>query len=263
MPASDMNKTPAIEASGLTIGYRNRIVAEDVNFSIGRGEVVALLGRNGCGKSTLLRTLTGTQPALGGEVRLNGKLLGDITHREMARSVAVVVTDKGADTYLTAGETVELGRHPYTGFLGRLTEEDRRIVEESMQATGCLPLKDRETDTLSDGERQKVSIARALAQTTPVMLLDEPFSFIDVAARLELLSLLKRIAAEKQTTIIYSTHDVSQAFRYADTLLCFTTEGKVVCGKARELTEAGVPEKLFPAKDIVFDPRISDYVLKT
>ncbi len=257
-----MTPDSAIEVRDLTIGYRDRTVASGISFEIKRGEVVALLGRNGCGKSTLLRSVTGALPIGGGQVFINRRPLGQISRRDMAREVSVVVTDDGRDSYLTVRETVELGRHPYTGFLGILDRVDRQITEEAMRCVGCLPLADRRVETLSDGERQKVSIARALAQDTPIMLLDEPFSFIDVASRLELLALLKKIAREGSKSIIFSTHDVAQAFRYADRLLCFTTDGRIHCGTAREMIDLGVPEHLFQTSSVDFDPELMDYKLK-
>lgn len=257
-----MNFSYAIETEDLRLGYHSGIVAEGVSFVIQKGEVVALLGRNGCGKSTLLRTLSGSLKSKGGTIRIKGHNLQDISPRDMARLIAVVVTDKGSETYLTVRETVELGRQPYTGFLGRMNDIDRQIIDNSMRYTGCFHLADRGIDTLSDGERQKVSIARALAQDTSVLLLDEPFSFIDVASRLELLMLLKKIACESDKAIVFSTHDVAQAFRYADRLLCFTIDGQVVCGTSAEMIESGVPERLFDVKDIIFDPAIMDYSLK-
>ena len=258
-----MNQRPAIEVHNLSIGYPDREVARGISFSIGRGEVVALLGRNGCGKSTLLQTVTGTLPSLGGRVLINGRELNEISRRQMAREVSVVVTDNARDSYLSVLETVELGRHPYTGFLGSMSAADHRIVDEAIASVGCRHLSGRNVGTLSDGERQKVSIARALAQDTPVMLLDEPFSFIDVAARLELLALLKEIARKGSRSIIFSTHDVAQAFRYADRLLCFTTDGRVVCGSASEMVAGNIPEHLFDTASVVFDPALMDYRLKT
>lgn len=258
-----MKQTPAISVKNLTIGYSDHVVASDISFTIERGEVVALLGRNGSGKSTLLKTLTRRLKPKRGEVDLNGWSLESLSIRQMAREVSLVVTDNGRDTFLTVRETVELGRHPYTDFLGSLKSEDKRIVEESMVATGCEKLAERRIDTLSDGERQKVSIARALAQDTPIMLLDEPFSFIDVASRLELLALLKRISREQQKSILFSTHDVAQAFRYSDRLLCFTTDGEIVCDTPKVLVGSSIPERLFESKGVAFNRKIMDYELSS
>lgn len=257
-----MDKEVVICTKKLVIGYPGRVVVSDISFRIERGEVVALLGRNGCGKSTLLRSLTGRLASMGGEIFISGRRLCQISRKDMAKEIALVVIDNIRDINLTVRETVELGRHPYTGFLGSLGRLDRELVEMSMRATGIESLAGRSLNTLSDGERQKVSIARALAQDTPIMLLDEPFSFIDVAARLELLRLLKKIAGEKRKTLLFSTHDVAQAFRYADRLLCFTTDGRLEYGTPVELISRQIPDRLFNAEDVRFDPEMMDYRLK-
>ena len=190
----------ALLAENLTIGYRQggheKIVAADVSLSLQRGVVTCLLGPNGAGKSTLLRTLSCRQPALRGVVvTADGEDLTKFKPMDVARKMSVVYTERTNAGALTAREVVALGRQPYTGFFGRLSSDDRRIVNESIEAVGVASLADRYMATLSDGERQKVMIARALAQRTPIMILDEPTSFLDVASRLEIMQLLKEIAA--------------------------------------------------------------------
>ncbi len=260
-PMDSVSNLPALETRRLTTGYGGKIISSDVNLRLGRGELTAMIGRNGSGKSTLLKTLTGRLAPISGEVFVGGKRVETISRKEMARLVSVVITERADDMMLTARETVELGRHPYTGFLGVLSEADHDVVERSMELTGCKHLGDRDISSLSDGERQKVAIARALAQDTPVMLLDEPFSFIDVAARLELTDLLKKIATENGKTILFSTHDISQAFRYSDRLICFTTDSHVCSMTPGEAVAEGIPDRLFLSDKVRFDPGRLDYVL--
>lgn len=251
----------ALDVNGLTIGYPGRVVCSGIGFAVRKGELVALLGRNGSGKSTLLKTLTGRLAPVEGNMTIAGFDVKGMKLSRMARVVSIVTPERGDDLPLSARETVELGRHPFTGFMGRLSRHDHSIVEQAMKDTGCLHLAERRVGSLSDGERQKVLIARALAQDTPVMLLDEPFSFIDVAARLELMRLLRGIAASHDKAILFSTHDVAQAFRYADRLLCFTTDGRLEAGTAYELIARNVPDQLFREVNVRFDPSITDYRL--
>ena len=180
-----------LETHNLNVGYGRRTVLSDVNVRVPEGSFTALIGANGSGKSTLLRTLSGTQAALGGSIWLNGNELSHMRRSNLAKSLAMVLTDRSGGGGLSVGETVEIGRHPYTGLLGRLTEEDRRIVDRSLEAVGMYGMKKRLLGTLSDGERQKVMIARALAQNTPLIILDEPTAFLDVAGRIEITALLR------------------------------------------------------------------------
>lgn len=256
-----MNQIPVIETKGLSIGYRSLTVADNINISLGSGELIAVIGRNGCGKSTFFRTLSARQRPLGGQIKIEGRPVESIKRKELAKLISLVVTDRGDDTLLTARETVELGRHPHTGFLGRLSPADTEAVEQAMKKTGCSAYGSRYISELSDGERQKTAIARALAQDTPIMLLDEPFSFIDVAARLELTNLLKHIARDQKKTILFSTHDVTQAFRYADRLVCFTTDKEVSCLIPSEAVVSGIADRLFTSDNVRFDSKDLNYYL--
>lgn len=235
-----------LETHNLIVGYGRRTVLSDVNVRVPEGSFTALIGANGSGKSTLLRTLSGTQAALGGSIWLNGNELSHMRRSNLAKSLAMVLTDRSGGGGLSVGETVEIGRHPYTGLLGRLTEEDRRIVDRSLEAVGMYGMKKRLLGTLSDGERQKVMIARALAQNTPLIILDEPTAFLDVAGRIEITALLRRLA-DSGKAIVLSTHDVSSAIASADMLwIVDKREGCLHASERDKAIEAGYLDNAFP-----------------
>ena len=208
--------------SHLSIGYNTRqgerVVGRDLTESILSGELTCLLGENGVGKSTLLRTLSGFQPKLAGDIMIQGRRLEDFPPRELAKMIGVVLTEKPDVGQMTATDLVSMGRSPYTGFWGTLDDEDRQIVDEALGLVGIEDLKDRQVTTLSDGERQKVMIAKALAQQTPVIYLDEPTAFLDYPSKVEMLLLLRRISREANKTVFLSTHDVELALQVADRL---------------------------------------------
>ena len=204
----------------LTIGYRHKTVAGPLDGTLNAKSLVCLIGSNGLGKSTLLRTLAGLQPALSGRVEWHYKgLVEDCTRlsaERRAQSFSIVLTDKPDVMNLTAREVVAMGRMPYTGFFGKLTKEDEAIVAQAMALTDTAAFADRDLSTLSDGERQKVTIARAIAQQTPVMLLDEPTAFLDYESKHATMAMLRDIAHDMGKLVLVSTHDLDIARRYAD-----------------------------------------------
>lgn len=209
----------AITTNRLTIGYRGHRVVEDISLSLPCGRLVCLLGSNGAGKSTLLRTLCGFQPPIAGTVTISGSDITTMSAAEVARLVSVVLTDRPLTPSLTAAEMVGMGRAPYTGFWGRLSDDDRRLVSEAMQTVGIAPLATRRMGRLSDGERQKVMIAKALAQHTPVIVLDEPTAFLDYPSKVAVMKTLARLAHDEGKTILMSTHDLELAAQLGDELM--------------------------------------------
>lgn len=207
-----------IKLENLTIGYKDKVVQSNLNAVFESGKLVCLLGRNGIGKSTLLRTLAMFQPALSGEVLLEGKPLTDYSIHSLSRKLSIVLTRKPDVQNITVTEMVGLGRSPYTGFWGALHDADKIIVAEALRLVGIESMAERKIHTLSDGERQKVMIAKALAQQTPIILLDEPTAFLDFPSKVEILKLLGHLAKETDKTIILSTHDLELAARLADSL---------------------------------------------
>lgn len=209
----------AITTNRLTVGYRGHRVVEDISLSLPCGRLVCLLGPNGAGKSTLLRTLCGFQPPIEGTVTVSGSDLTAMSAAEVARHVSVVLTDRPPTLSLTAAEMVGMGRAPYTGFWGRLGDDDRRLVSEAMTTVGIAPLATRRMGQLSDGERQKVMIAKALAQHTPVIVLDEPTAFLDYPSKVAVMKTLARLAHDEGKTILMSTHDLELAAQLGDELM--------------------------------------------
>ena len=209
-----------LSLSHLTIGYSaSHPVINDIDLALRSGQLSCLIGENGIGKSTLLKTLTGFLPKLGGNLLLDGRDIQSYSQRELAREVSIVLTQKPDVQNLTIEEIIGLGRSPYTGFFGRLRAEDRLVVEDAIAAMGIEKLKGRMIQTLSDGERQKVMIAKALAQETSVILLDEPTAFLDFPSKAETFQTLRRMAHERDKLILLSTHDLELAVRFADCLL--------------------------------------------
>ena len=218
-----------IQLRDLSIGYQTKhsvkTVAAGINGAIRSGELTCLLGANGVGKSTLLRTLAAFQPAISGEILISRSEecevrseITSLTDKELSKVIGVVLTEKPDVRNMSVRELVSLGRSPYTGFWGTYTDEDLRIVDEAIEMVGITDLIRRPVHTLSDGERQKVMIAKALAQQTPVIFLDEPTAFLDYPSKVEVLQLLRRISREAEKTIFLSTHDVELALQLADTI---------------------------------------------
>ena len=245
-----------IRLSNLCIGYRSkngtRVVAAGINATIRSGELTCLLGANGVGKSTLLRTLSAFQPKLDGEIMMRSQEISSFTDKELSRMIGVVLTEKPDIRNMTVRELVALGRSPYTGFWGTLHDDDWQVVDEAISIIRIEALKDRMIQTLSDGERQKVMIAKALAQQTPVIYLDEPTAFLDFPSKVEMMQLLRRLAREQQKTIFLSTHDFELALQVADTLWLMETDGLSV-GTPREMADSGALARYVERPGITFD----------
>lgn len=249
-------KRVTVEAEALSIGYGKgnsaRCVAEGIGFSLYEGELVLLLGRNGVGKSTLLRTLSAMQPPLAGRVSICGRDIARVSLQRLSASVSVVLTDKTFAGGLRTDEVVSLGRYPFTGFMGRLSETDRRVVHEALSAVGMLHKERDYFSRLSDGERQKVMVAKALAQESDVIILDEPTAFLDLPSRLEMLALMRRLVVERRKTVLFSTHDIEQSLPYADRLLLFSPSG-LCCRTVRDAAESGALEAIFDGCGLHYD----------
>lgn len=241
-----------IELKNLSTGYGRHTVSANLNATLQSGRLTCLLGPNGVGKSTLLRTLCGFQPPLEGRMELDGKDMAQLSRKEMSRSIGVVLTERPDVTDMRASDMVALGRTPYTGFWGRLGKEDRNRVDEAMQLVGITHLAHRMIHTLSDGERQKVMIAKALAQQTPVILLDEPTAFLDFPSKVETMRLLHRLAHESGKTVFLSTHDLETAIQLSDDLWLLSADG-LESGTADSLSADGSLEHFVSCKGIRFD----------
>lgn len=247
-----------IQLKNLGIGYPTkhgvRTVAEGIDGTIRSGELTCLLGANGVGKSTLLRTLSAFQPKIKGNVFIEGREISDYSDKKLSKLIGVVLTEKPDVRNMRVRELVSLGRSPYTGFWGTYSKEDLRIVDEAISLVGIDSLSGRMVHTLSDGERQKVMIAKALAQQTPVIYLDEPTAFLDYPSKVEVLQLLRRISKEAEKTIFLSTHDVELALQLADTVWLMTREGGMTIGTPLQLAHEGVLGRFIEREGITFDP---------
>jgi iron complex transport system ATP-binding protein len=261
-------KQAVIQTAGLAVGYpgkgsRRKIVHEDLNLELFSGEVTCLLGLNGSGKSTLLRTLCGFQPPLSGSILMQGKPLSDYSQEELSLVAGVVLTEKTYAGGITVYELVSLGRHPYTGFFGRLKKHDRDVIGQSLEAAGIAHKARNRVSELSDGEYQKAMIAKTLAQECPIVLLDEPTAFLDVTGRIETMVLLRKLAREQHKAILLSTHDIDQAIRTGDCLWLLEKDRPMVCGAPEDLILNHAFDTFFGKDTMSFDPSSGRLHIKT
>ena len=224
-----------LKTHDLAVGYDDEIVVDNINLEALKGQVICLLGPNGSGKTTILRSLSGLLSPLKGTVRIKEKDLAEHTHSELARELAVVLTERFSGGLMTAREVIAMGRHPHTGLLGRLKKEDRRKIAESLKLVGAEELAERYFSQLSDGEKQKILLARALAQDPELIVLDEPTTHLDVRHRVEVMDILNRMAEEKNITVIMSLHEVDLALKSCQILLLI---------KDGEIKSIGPPGKI-------------------
>lgn len=252
-----MEHKAAIELKNVGIGYQTkhgvRTVAEGISGTIHSGALTCLLGANGVGKSTLLRTLSAFQPKTAGEILIEGRELSSFTDKELSRRIGVVLTEKPDVRNMSVRELVSLGRSPYTGFWGTYSKEDLQIVDAAIAQVNIEDLSRRMVHTLSDGERQKVMIAKALAQQTPVIYLDEPTAFLDYPSKVEVLQLLSSISRMSGKIIFLSTHDVELALQLADTIWLMTRGEGVTIGSPQQLAKDGALGRFIERDGIVFD----------
>ncbi len=253
-----------VQIENLTTGFRlargkTKILHTDITVSVPENSLVAVLGPNGAGKSTLLRTMAGLQKMLSGDIKYQNTGIKQLTVKELAQKVAVVLTEKPDDLYLSAFDIIAMGRYPYGHWLGNLSENDHRIIRRAAKLTQAIGLMDRKFHTLSDGEKQRVMIARALAQDTPIILLDEPTAFIDSPGKVELLGLLKNIAGQGKA-VITTLHDVELALTFADTLWLMGKNNFFESGTASGLVEQGKINDIFDNEQVVFDKKSMKFV---
>ncbi len=254
----------AVETDQLSIGYRRRrevVVAAHLCLSLTDGELVCLIGPNGAGKSTLIRTLAGMQKPLSGRVLLRGHDISQLTPMALARMLSVVLTDRIDPGMLTAREVVALGRHPHTGWDARLTDRDQAVVEDAIATVDAAGLADRPFRDLSDGERQKIMIARALAQSPSLLILDEPTAFLDLPRRVEVMRVLRKLTSERGAAVLVSTHDLDLALRSADRLWLIHPSGAVTVGAPEDLVLNGSIDDAFCSVGAVFDAESATFTI--
>ena len=242
-----------IRFDNIRLGYGNRTLIENLSATVERGALTALVGRNGTGKSTLLRAIAQLGDVLSGEILLDGRPLQTLAPSEMASMVAFVTTDKVRIANLRCRDVVALGRAPYTNWIGRMQEQDKAIVEQALESVGMSDYADKTMDRMSDGECQRIMIARALAQQTPISLLDEPTAFLDMPNRYELCTLLRRLAHEEQKCILFSTHELDIALSLCDAIALIAPPELHIL-PTDDMVRSGHIERLFTTGIVAFDP---------
>ena len=242
-----------IRFENLTLGYGNRTLIESLTGDISRGQLTALVGRNGTGKSTLLRAIATLGEHYKGEILIDGTPVEQLSPAQMARLISLVTTDKVRIANLRCRDVVALGRAPYTNWIGRMQEQDNLIVEQALASVGMSDYADKTMDRMSDGECQRIMIARALAQQTPIILLDEPTAFLDMPNRYELCSLLRRLAHQEQKCILFSTHELDIALTLCDSIALISPPQMYIL-PSDEMIRSGHIERLFTTGIVEFDP---------
>ena len=227
---------PLFHISDLSAGYDKKVVVEGVDLEVRAGDVVALIGPNGSGKSTILKTVIGQLPELSGTVYLDGETMRSRSRNDVARRMAILMTARVEPELMTCRDVVSSGRYPYTGRLGVLRDEDKKIVEQSLSQVDALAFADAPFSAVSDGQRQRILLARALCQQPQLIVLDEPTSFLDIRYKLELLSVLKRMVRENDLAVLLSLHELDLARRISDTVICVAGD---------RIDRIGTPEEIF------------------
>ena len=238
-----------LKTKDLHIGYKDKAILPPINVSLEEGSLIALIGPNGAGKSTLFKTLTAHIKAIGGSIELMGKELSEYSAKEKAMLIGLVLTERPDDMFLKVYDVVASGRCPYTNFFGKIEKEDENIIQESLDIVGINQLKNRYFNTLSDGEKQKVMIAKTLAQNTPIIFMDEPTAFIDYPSKIELFSLMKMLTKERNKTIIFSSHDLELLLRYTDDIWLISKGKELISAKKEELLGNSILKEYFNLKE--------------
>ncbi|MCG9792545.1 ABC transporter ATP-binding protein [Flavobacterium algicola] len=259
-----MSTTTILKASNVNIGYfdkkKNNTIATAISLSLEEGKLIALIGANGIGKSTLLRTLTGIQKPLSGTISLNGKEIESYSPSELSQTLSVVLTEKLPPSNLTVFELVALGRQPYTNWIGTLTETDIMQVNKALELTQIAHLATKKHFEISDGQLQNVLVARALAQDTPLIILDEPTTHLDLLHKVALFKLLKKLSKETQKCILFSTHDIDMAIQLSDEMIIMTPE-TVVQDEPCNFISKGTFSTIFNDENINFDANKGKFVI--
>ena len=260
----DINN-PILTTSNLSVGYSSKkeikTIATHINLNLKKGELIALIGANGIGKSTLLRTLIGIQPPLSGNIILNGININEYDSISFAQNLSIVLTEKLPPSNLTVFEIIALGRQPYTNWLGNLSDNDISKINEAMELTQITSLAEKKHYEISDGQLQNVLVARALAQDTPLIILDEPTTHLDLLHKVSLFKLLKKLAKETNKCILFSTHDIDMAIQISDEMIIMTDEN-VVQDQPCNFISKGNFETLFKNEHIAFDSEKGKFIVQ-
>ncbi|MGE0562779.1 MAG: ABC transporter ATP-binding protein [Flavobacteriales bacterium] len=247
-----------IHIQKLAIGYNKRAIIEDINTSFSSGELICLIGRNGEGKSTLIKTLCKLIPPISGTILINNKDLGNTHHKEFANLISVVLTAKIAISNISVKEFISFGRYPYTNWIGKLNSKDEKLIDSAVKMCGVEKLTNRNFDSLSDGEKQKVNIARAIAQDTPIIILDEPTAHLDLVNNIEIFKLLQILVKNHNKTIIFSTHYMELALQMTDKVMVIN-QGKCFIETPKNIIEHGILNQLFDNKTVQYNAQLNKF----
>ena len=250
-----MTEKAPLQTDALAVGYNKKIIVDGLTLSVSAGEICTLIGPNGAGKSTILKTVAAQLPAVSGNIALCGNDLNTLREKDVSKRLSVLLTQKITAERMTCGDVAETGRYPYTGTLGILTAEDKRIVREAMSLVGAEHLYDTGFREISDGQRQCVMLARAIAQQPKIMLLDEPTSFLDIGHKLHILTLLRRLAKERQIAVIQSLHELDLAQKFSDTVICIRSGKADRAGTPEEIFSGDYISALYGIENGTYDPR--------
>ncbi len=259
---NEVNNHIVLDIRKLNIGYRKNKsvlkIADGISFTLGRGEMAAVIGVNGIGKSTLLKTLSGVIPKLSGDILLNGKPFEAYSLNNLAKELSLVLTETIPSGNLTVQEILALGRQPYTNWMGTLSDTDREVINRVLRAMALEKLRNRKCHELSDGQLQKVMIARAMVQNTSLIILDEPTTHLDLYHKASILKHLQTICHQSGKTILFSSHELNLALQLCDKILLMLPQSSYF-GSPAQLIEQGVFDNVFPEDLIYFDPVSSSF----
>ncbi len=243
-----------LDLKDLSVGYQGKALIHDINIGINKGEIVTLIGPNGAGKSTILKSITRQLALVGGYVYFDNSSIHNMSYKTLSTRMAVVLTQRMQPELMTCHDVVATGRYPYTGRLGILSREDEDKVEAAMAAVHASELGGRDFNAISDGQRQRVLLARAICQEPDIIILDEPTSFLDVRHKLELLSILRSMAKEKDITVVMSLHEIDLAQKISDKIICVKGDTIAHYGKPEEIFEENIIRDLYDIDNGFFDP---------
>jgi cobalamin transport system ATP-binding protein len=250
-----------INISSLNIGYVNSTVLENINITTSSSKLICLIGRNGQGKSTFLKTISGLLPPLKGSIKFNNKDISSYSEKERAKLLSVVLTTKIDIGNITVEEFIHFGRYPYTNWFGINSKSDQTEIENAIQFCGLNEFKNRKYAELSDGEKQKVNIARAIAQNTPIIVLDEPTAHLDLVNKIEILKLLKELVDKQKKMILISTHQIELALQLCDELWVLNNS-RIEVGTSDSIIESGTLNKIFDDKLLIFNKETKSFEIK-
>ena len=260
--SSDDNRPIYLETKDLAVGYDGVPLLTDVNIQLHAGEIMTLIGPNGAGKSTILKSIVGYLESLGGAVLISGRPVGDLSSHELSLELSVMLTERMRIELLTCADIVETGRYPYTGRLGILSDEDREKVREAMDMVHVWDLRDRDFMQISDGQRQRIMLARAIAQEPHVIMLDEPTNYLDIHYQIELLNVLRRLVRTRDVAVIMSLHELPLARKVSNWVMCIKGDGVVAAGPPEDIFIPAVIDELYDLEPGTYDPVSGNVVLE-